>query len=311
MPRGFRRSAHTADRRVSGIFSITWVVNQEKRILVIRITSEDRRPIQSERPVTTKGEPQTLGHSFAAWEVVSGLFPRGQGIFDFDTLRRKGSRVTRIIGPRMINHRVLPKIKKRHAGEKREANANQGTKPPSPPRFRSPSYLNFHLAEKNVSAPQHRKSILSMPYRQKGSASSRWISRAPLINQTAPVPPLQSREASVVPGLPPVTSDPYPTTRLPHPMPFDPHSGRSRTCHPTSARPNVIRPSPTPITPCPDISRSWRHGPRLDSNCRGRLRHIDLSGHRHCGWARRRRGGFGCRCRDRRLVRTASHCTQC
>jgi hypothetical protein len=56
---------------------------------------------------------------------------------------------------------VLPKIKKRHAGEKREANANQGTKPPSPPRFRSPSYLNFHSVEKNVSAAQHRKSISS------------------------------------------------------------------------------------------------------------------------------------------------------
>jgi hypothetical protein len=63
----------------------------------------------------------------------------------------------------MINHRVLPKIKKRHPGEKRQANADHGAKPPpsSPPRFRSSSYLAFHLAGKNASAPRHRKSISS------------------------------------------------------------------------------------------------------------------------------------------------------
>jgi hypothetical protein len=55
---------------------------------------------------------------------------------------------------------MLPKIKNRHSGEKREANANQGAKP-SPPRVRSFSYLDFHLAGKNASAPRHRKSISS------------------------------------------------------------------------------------------------------------------------------------------------------
>ena len=64
----------------------------------------------------------------------------------------------------------------------------------------------------------------------------------------------------------PAARNPHPTAAAAHPLTFDPHSRRPWTHYPTSRHPHIVGSRPSPITPCPDISGSRRHGLRFNSN---------------------------------------------
>jgi hypothetical protein len=102
----------------------------------------------------------------------------------------------------------------------------------------------------------------------------------------------------------PVTRNPHPATGATHPVTFHPHCRRPRTQHVTSRHPDIVGSGPSPITPCPDISGSWRYRLRFNSDGWWSPSHYHLSG----GTGRCH---FLCRCRSchrRRLGRAAHQC---
>src|ERR1043166_199431 len=74
-------------------------------------------------------------------------------------------------------------------------------------------------------------------------------------------------------GLLPVACDPHPASGSALPVARHPHCGLPRRQDPTPGYPHIASPGPTPVTGCPDISRSWRDGLGLNANRRRSLSH--------------------------------------
>src|SRR4030095_9058094 len=80
----------------------------------------------------------------------------------------------------------------------------------------------------------------------------------------------------------PVTRHPHPAAAPGHPLAFDSDSRRPWTTYPNSWHPDIGGSSPSPITPCPEISGSRRHRLRLNSNGWWSPGHYHLSGRTPC-----------------------------
>src|ERR1700693_2866444 len=103
--RGLRARAGAIDGRVTGVFAVTGIIDEQERVTVVWITRENGRPIKCERAIPTEGNPNAFRPLFARRYVVSRLFPRGQRVGDLDAIRGKRMRVSRVVRTRMINHR--------------------------------------------------------------------------------------------------------------------------------------------------------------------------------------------------------------
>src|SRR5262249_11213187 len=78
-------------------------------------------------------------------------------------------------------------------------------------------------------------------------------------------------------ALSPVTGNPNPARASPDPVTFDIDGSRSRARNPMTRYPCVTCPSPLPVTPHPNVLRTWRHGLRFHAHGWWRLRHDDLT----------------------------------
>src|SRR5205085_10072297 len=92
---------------------------------------------------------------------------------------------------------------------------------------------------------------------------------------------------TVIGRLPPVTGYKDPSTGLSGPMTLHVHGRRSGADDPTTRDPNIIRPSPTPVSLRPDIVRTRCYGLSFYSNGRRRPCNNDFTRR----WLRDRAGG--------------------
>ena len=102
----------------------------------------------------------------------------------------------------------------------------------------------------------------------------------------------------------PVACDPHPATGTTDPMTFHPNSRCRSTRDPRAGDPHILGSGPAPITPCPNIPRTWRDGLRLDANHRRSLSYQDLSR----GWTRRCYFSRGGCCHRRWFPSAAEQC---
>src|SRR5712692_10252989 len=79
---GISASAGAIDGRITSVFSVARIIDKQKGIAVVRIAAQNRHPIESERSVPTKRDPETFRNWFASGNVVSRLFPHGQRVGD-------------------------------------------------------------------------------------------------------------------------------------------------------------------------------------------------------------------------------------
>src|SRR5882724_7735150 len=87
--------------------------------------TQNRRPIERERDIATKREPEPFRQWCATGNVICAIFRGRDRVVNFDAVRRKRIRIALVIRPRMVNHRVLPKIEDRQRSKKEEANAKE------------------------------------------------------------------------------------------------------------------------------------------------------------------------------------------
>jgi hypothetical protein len=102
--------------------------------------------------------------------------------------------------------------------------------------------------------------------------------------------------------LSPMTRNPHPATRATHPVTFHPYCRRPRTHHVASPHPDIVSSGPSPITPCPDISGSWRYCLRFNSDGWWSPGDYHLS-----GWTGRCHFLCSCRSCHRRRLGGAAH----
>src|SRR6266487_574548 len=156
--RGVSRSPRAVDHCVARVFAVTGIIHQKKSVAVNRIIYEDVcQPIQRERAVPAKRYPEALREYFSAWNVKRRAFSGRHGVVNLDAICRKLDSVTRIVRPRMINHRVLPKEKKRRNREHHEEEPNRNAKP----TCRNSPLTTFtrHFVIKKIQSMRWRKSM--------------------------------------------------------------------------------------------------------------------------------------------------------
>jgi len=56
--RGITRRAHVCDGGIALALSITWIVDEQERVVRIRIPGKNRRPIQGKRAISAKRDPR-------------------------------------------------------------------------------------------------------------------------------------------------------------------------------------------------------------------------------------------------------------
>src|SRR5437764_14387240 len=73
--RGVSRSAGAVDHRVAPVFAVAGIIHQEKSVAVNRIIYEDvSQPIQRERAIPAKRDPEALRQYISAWNVKRRAF---------------------------------------------------------------------------------------------------------------------------------------------------------------------------------------------------------------------------------------------
>src|SRR5437899_3720008 len=78
--RGVSRSPRAVDHRVARVFAVAGIMHQEKSVAVSRIIYEDVcQPIQRERAVPAKRDPEALWQYFTAWNVKRQAFSGRHG----------------------------------------------------------------------------------------------------------------------------------------------------------------------------------------------------------------------------------------
>src|SRR6266487_1535835 len=167
--RGVSRSPRAVDHCVARVFAVAGIIHQEKSVAVNRIIYEDVcQPMQRERAVAAKRDPEAVREYFSAWNVKRRAFSGRHPVVNLDAICWKLDSVTRIVRPRMINHRVLPKENKRRNRKRHDQEPNRNAKP----ACRNSSLTTFtgHFAIKKMQSMRWRKSMplisnidLSMP----------------------------------------------------------------------------------------------------------------------------------------------------
>src|SRR5207244_10448000 len=67
--RGVSRSPRAVDHRVAPVFAVAGIIRQEKSVVVNRIIYEDVcQPIQRERAIPAKRDPEALRQYISAWK---------------------------------------------------------------------------------------------------------------------------------------------------------------------------------------------------------------------------------------------------
>src|SRR5207249_10130668 len=73
--RGVGRNPRAVDHRVAPVFAVAGIIHQEKSVVVNRIIYEDVfQPIQRERAIPAKRDPEALRQYISAWNVKRRAF---------------------------------------------------------------------------------------------------------------------------------------------------------------------------------------------------------------------------------------------
>src|SRR5260370_861636 len=84
-----------------------------------------RCKIERERTIPAKCDPKTFRQWCGCRNVIRIIFRGRDCVVNFDAVCRKRVRIALVVRPRMINHRVLPKIEDRQRSEEKEANTEE------------------------------------------------------------------------------------------------------------------------------------------------------------------------------------------
>src|ERR1700720_56305 len=111
--RGVRGSTRARDRRVAAVLSVTGIIDEKKGVVVRPILAKNCRPIECERTVPAKCDPKTFRKWCGCGNVIRTIFRGRDRVINFHAVCRQRIRVALVVRPRMVNHRVLPKIEDR------------------------------------------------------------------------------------------------------------------------------------------------------------------------------------------------------
>ena len=84
-------------------------------------------------------------------------------------------------------------------------------------------------------------------------------------------------------NLPPVASNPHPSTIATEPVALDVNRGGPRPGDPAARNPNVVSAAPAPVAARPDVVRTGRNGLRFHPRFRRFLRDVNFGGGRRPG----------------------------
>ena len=116
-----------SNRGIPFALAVARIINQQKAVARISILRDEPCPVERERAVAAKCHPDVIWQSRATAprKIKCDLLPSACPKVEFDAVLWPPLSISRIVGARVVEHRVLPEVEKCHAGKKGDANQNQ------------------------------------------------------------------------------------------------------------------------------------------------------------------------------------------